>query len=151
MTKKEIKKTVITTMLITFACVITIISIYLFFPSGKCGEDAQWNYNSITHTLTISGTGNMCNYYPGEHAPWSFFPTKINENIVYVEIESGITHIGTLAFADCTNLTKITIPKSVTSMGSQVFYNCPNITIYGYANSAAYKYAKDNIPFITIT
>ena len=30
--------------------------------SGTCGENLTWTYNETTHTLTISGSGEMDNY-----------------------------------------------------------------------------------------
>ena len=55
-------------------------------------------------------------------------------------------------FKDCTELTEITIPASVRFFGENVFANHnDNLTIYGYKNSEAEKYAKDNnIRFVAL-
>ena len=46
---------------------------------------------------------------------------------------------------------KVVIPSTVTEIGYKAFYNCKNMTIYGYANSYAESYAKENdIPFVSV-
>jgi hypothetical protein len=42
-------------------------------------------------------------------------------------IPSGVTSIGSHAFADCTSLTSVTMPSSVTSIGSYAFYDCTSL------------------------
>ena len=43
-------------------------------------------------------------------------------------IPSSVTSIGTYAFGNCTNLTRIEIPSSVTSIGGGAFDNCTSLT-----------------------
>ena len=43
-------------------------------------------------------------------------------------IPDGVTEIGYLAFANCTNLTSITLPESVTSIGDSAFAQCTKLT-----------------------
>ena len=40
-------------------------------PSGKCGENLNWVFDSETGTLTITGSGNMDNYSNRLQTPWS--------------------------------------------------------------------------------
>lgn len=90
--------------------------------SGKCGVNARWNLTD-DGVLTVSGTGDMNDYWTEEH-PWC-----LNEDdIKIVIIENGITSIGDGAFSFCTFLTSITIPDSVTSIGEGAFYRCSSIT-----------------------
>lgn len=50
--------------------------------------------------------------------------------------------IGNYAFVGCSNIEEI---------GAYAFYNCNDITIYGYTNSYAETYAKENnIPFMDV-
>ena len=115
--------------------------------SGQCGANATWELDLETDTLTISGTGDMADYYDINDQPWYNY----KDNITSVEIEKGITSIGfgafdsfakltsvsipdsvksidNWAFSGCTSLTSITIPGSVTSIGNQAFYKCTGLT-----------------------
>ena len=80
----------------------------------KCGGHAYWCFESDTHKLTISGTGEMKDYYNGDQ-PWYNY----KDNITSVKIENGITSIGNSAFDSCVYLTSITIPDSVKRIGDQ--------------------------------
>ena len=37
--------------------------------SGTCGDNLTWSYVEATHTLTISGNGNMTDYTWKAYAP----------------------------------------------------------------------------------
>ena len=94
--------------------------------SNSCGEGLTWRL-SYYGTLTISGTGRMDSYSPGD-APWYSQRTKIRE----ITISEGVTSIGEYAFGDCTNVTSISIPSSVTELNEYCFSACKsleNITI----------------------
>lgn len=49
--------------------------------SGTCGIGLKWTYVSSTHTLTISGTGEMS----FSSQPWTAYTTEIEK----VVVESG--------------------------------------------------------------
>ena len=85
--------------------------------SGTCGENLTWELDLETGTLTISGTGEMADYF--NNNPW-----YSNDNIKSVIIEDGITSIGDDAFYKCKNLTFVSIPGSVTSIGDGAFSYC---------------------------
>ena len=89
--------------------------------SGTCGDNLKWVLDD-EGTLTISGSGAMDDY-DGD-APWFSNRNQIKSVI----IESGVTNIGSAAFAQCSNLTSVTIPDSVTSIGNQAFYECSSLT-----------------------
>ena len=94
--------------------------------SNSCGEGLTWRL-SYYGTLTISGTGRMDSYFPGD-APWYSQRTKIRK----ITISEGVTSIGEYAFGDCTNVTSISIPSSVTELNEYCFSACKsmkNITI----------------------
>jgi len=83
---------------------------------GKCGDNLTWTLDS-SGKLTISGTGDMENYASEssrgtDPAPWSYASSMIRS----VEIDSGVTRIGSYAFEN-TNITSLTIPGSVTAIG----------------------------------
>ena len=81
------------------------------------------------------------------------------KNLKNVKISNSVKSIGTAAFRDCDNLDSITISKNVSNIGEFAFgyyslyneendnfdnikYN--NYKIYGYKNTAAETYAKEN-------
>ncbi|MEI6579646.1 MAG: leucine-rich repeat protein, partial [Eubacteriales bacterium] len=93
------------------------------------------------------------------------------DGITSLNIGNGVAAIPDSAFCDCDGLTAVTIPRSVTSIGEYAFESCSSLTsvtflnsqttisdyafeqcydvkIYGYKNSGALTYAKDNsIPY----
>ena len=107
--------------------------------SGTCGGNLTWTYYESTHSLTISGIGNMNNYsgYYNVYydwvdgSPWFSLKEKI-ENII---MESGITSIGNYSFYGCKNLTSVTIPNSVTSIGEYAFSYCSSLMSVTIPNS----------------
>lgn len=67
-----------------------------------------------------------------------------------IVIPEKVAVIPTGTFLDCTALESVTIGRSVTALEPNVFKNSP-ATIHGYADSAAFTYARDNaIPFVCI-
>ena len=121
--------------------------------SGNCGTEGHetevtWEISGFenNYLLTISGTGEMAGYDPGEQ-PWKTYNggittvvigngvTNIGRNIcygyttlTYVSIPASVTSIGEQAFKGCTNLTSITIPDDVTSIGKKAFNICSSLS-----------------------
>lgn len=100
---------------------------------GSCGQNGgnlNWSYNETTKTLTISGTGNMSNYYSsgtaGGRAPW--VNSKIKDEIETVVISEGAESIGEYAFFECTGLKNVTIPSTVKTINEGAFYKCSGLT-----------------------
>ena len=91
--------------------------------SGTCGDNLTWTYESVTSTLTISGTGCMYDYAIYNTAPWYSLRNSIKEVII-----NGGTYIGKYAFYNCSGLTSVTIPNIVTSIGQSAFYSCSGLT-----------------------
>ena len=124
-----------------------------FVASGNCGTEGHesevtWEISGFenNYLLTISGTGAMAGYDPGEQ-PWKTYNggittvvigngvTNIGRNIcygyttlTYVSIPASVTSIGEQAFKGCTNLTSITIPDNVTSIGKKAFNICSSLS-----------------------
>ena len=86
--------------------------------SGTCGENLTWTLGE-DGTLTISGTGDMYDYYN------DFFGQSKIKNVI---IKNGVTSIGNSAFEICGKLTSIEIPVGVTSLKDFVFYGCSSLT-----------------------
>ncbi|MBQ4494899.1 MAG: leucine-rich repeat domain-containing protein [Selenomonadaceae bacterium] len=88
---------------------------------GTCGDNLIWTLDD-NGTLTISGKGDMENFY-NQVAPWY---SKRN-SIWKVIIKEGITSIGPGAFCACKSLTSVTIPESVHVIGYGAFECCESL------------------------
>ncbi len=86
--------------------------------SGTCGENVTWTLDS-DGTLTISGTGEIKDYYYSQPSPF-----YNNSNIKTVVIENGITGIGSNLFYYCGTMTSVIMPDSITSIGDCAFQGC---------------------------
>lgn len=125
-----------------FAAIIAFCMMTVILPmtviaenpyEGSCGQNGgnlNWSYNETTKTLTISGTGNMSNYYSsgtaGGRAPW--VNSKIKDEIETVVISEGAASIGEYAFFECTGLKNVTIPSTVKTINEGAFYKCSGLT-----------------------
>ena len=115
--------------------------------SGKCGDNLTWSLDTDTGVLTISGTGDMYDWYNGYNAPWCSKRSSVKtvvigdsvtsigvqafswcDSLTSVTIGNSVTSIGDEAFWWCTSLTSVTIPDSVTSIGDEAFNNCTSLT-----------------------
>lgn len=96
--------------------------------NGNCGavgneNNVQWNFNSSTGTLTISGTGKMANLNNSTETknisdgagtyPWD----NLKGSITKIVIGDGVTSIGSKAFIAYTNVTSVNIGKDVSEIG----------------------------------
>ena len=94
--------------------------------SGNCGaqgDNVKWSLDS-DGVLTISGKGEMVDYYGSLEPPWDNYSGKIKKGI----IKNGVTYIGQYALSYNGTLTSVTIPKSVTSIGNYAFTNSNSLT-----------------------
>lgn len=91
--------------------------------SGTCGANEEkdrltWELDN-EGILTISGTGNMKDYYHDYN--YSKSPWQNDLKIQSVIIEEGVKNISAKAFSGCSLLTSVTISDSVTSIGFGAF------------------------------
>ena len=97
--------------------------------SGTCGENVTWNLEN--GTLTISGTGDMKDYFAAV-----VNPPYIALTFDTVVIEDGVTSIGNAAFISYDHqLQNVTIPDSVTRIGANAFAGCDKLTAIDIPNS----------------
>ena len=73
--------------------------------------------------LTISGEGEMPDYWNLEEIPWYDRRDEIEQLIVL----RGIKSIGVGAFAYCNSLTSVIMPAEVTCIGDNAFSHCYNL------------------------
>ena len=101
--------------------------------NGKCGDNVYYSYDKTTHTLTISGEGEMMswNLWEPDERPWRSYINDIQSVI----IKSGVTVIGCWAFSDCKNLTSVTIPNSVMVIEGYAFAYCSSLVSVTIPNS----------------
>ena len=85
--------------------------------SGKCGDDLYWNFDEVSATLTISGTGEMTDYSSGSATPW------YNLRIKKVIVEEGVSSLGNCSFLGCT-MTSIHLPNTLVKIGHSSFNDC---------------------------
>ncbi len=126
--------------------------------SGNCGPNGSssvtWrlehnndymtsvdNYEDVSLTLTISGTGPMENYVMGSgtrSAPWLDWDESLDlfydNAISRIIIEDGVTSIGDDAFHNCGSwytIRELRIPSTVTRIGQSAFLrtNITSVTI----------------------
>lgn len=84
---------------------------------GKCGDNLNWSYDPSNKVLSINGQGEMYNYHSENNIPpWSSY------DIVSIELNEGITYIGSCAFSGLP-FTKINLPSSLRTIGAYVFQN----------------------------
>ena len=89
--------------------------------SGTCGAEGDgsnvtWTLDE-SGTLTISGTGAMCDYDDA----WSGKPWGSSDAVQAVVVQEGVTHIGAYAFFRYTNCRSVSLPSSLVSIGESAF------------------------------
>lgn len=93
---------------------------------GTCGDNMKWSFDGNTLTITTTNKKDnfrsMNNYGMEKNiSPWR----KKKLDIKRVMIGSGVTSIGSCAFAECHNLTEVLFEGTeVYSIGWGAFLNC---------------------------
>ena len=95
---------------------------------GMCGNNLRWSYDSVSHSLIITGSGYMEGYHANhgdmmfyEYAPWYGY------DIHSISLPDELESIGSGAFSGCSSLTTITIPTNVTLIGLDAFSKCTSL------------------------
>lgn len=111
---------------------------------GACGENAVWEYDG--GTLTVSGTGEMYDF-SAYSAPW--YPYAANMDTVVVE--TGITGISRFAFINC-QMESISLPESLQHIGEGAFTDCGNLSsiIIPVCSSYLHQWALSENRSITV-
>ncbi len=143
---------------------------YVYPTSGVCGIDGDnlvWSRDE-NGKVTISGKGDMQNYgrfWPSESSPFDGLGDLVKE----VEIRSGVTSVGDMAFADCSKLrrvqfpntlrsigtyafednelTEVALPDSLETIGQTAFYHCLNLMSFSVSKKCKGFSVKDGVLF----
>ncbi len=91
--------------------------------SGTTGP-LNWNYDTGTKTLTITGTGAMPDFTIANRPPWE----KTTNPIEKIVIEAGVKSVGAYAFRNSAVLTSVTLPAGVQTIGEAAFNDCAALT-----------------------
>lgn len=86
----------------TFNVSMNITVLELPATSGKCGDNMNWNFDTTTDTLTISGTGNMYTVAETTEAFWneeySYEPGWWKLPVKHIVVEEGVQNLSNFAF-----------------------------------------------------
>ena len=108
--------------------------------SGTCGDNLQWSLDSETGVLTITGTGDMWNWYSrNTDETFKMSPFAKKASIRSVILPDGLTRIGDNAFYFCSSLAGVTIPPSVTLSCLPFFLFC-----FGCSGSGSAGLSKES-------
>ena len=86
-----------------------------------CGKNLTWTLDA-NGTLTISGTGEMYDYYYRGN-PW-FAQKNLIQRVV---VKAGVKKIGQRAFQYCKRLSEIILPDGVEEIGKEAFWYCQKL------------------------
>ena len=95
--------------------------------SGKCGENAEWSYNTGNHQMTISGTGVVDQLIKKSEQYLSDTGNKARYQVKQVVVEEGITALDAGALfmnigkAKGIKEIKISLPDSLEKIGTDTF------------------------------
>ena len=133
----KMKKLKRITSLVMSACLL-LTAIYIPYDcfaeitSGTCGENAFWEYDDSTGTLTISGTGNMTTYSSSSDIPWK------GMNVITAKIDDGITNICEYFLIGCKTLESVEISDTVFAIGKNAFSSCTNLKTVSFGTGVRY-------------
>ncbi len=117
--KKKIKILLMITVLLAALCAFAFsTSAAELTASGVCGEGVTWTLDA-DGALTVSGSGAMNEFGPAAAPPWKNYKADIKT----VAVETGVTSVGSYAFAACPALQTVKLSDSVVSIGSHAFEN----------------------------
>lgn len=98
-------------------------------PAVAAGPLAQGTDGAITWSLTagtliINGDGAIPDYTEQKPAPWH----EHRDSILTLQLGSGITAVGTMAFYECAALRTVYLPDAVQTVGNMAFSGCERLS-----------------------
>ena len=117
----------ISRLLVALLCVVLIffnaLTVCADGESGSCGDNLTWTLSE--GTLTIEGNGAMWDFPESTMAPWYEQRASIRNLI----LPNELTHVGELAFYDCSRLNIVDLPDKVESIGAFAFASCEKLKL----------------------
>ena len=113
-----------------------------------CGENGNNSVvatlDTVTGTLTISGTGAMADYRDSNPQPWADRKNDIQKLVV----ADGVTTIGDNAFSDCTALKNVDLSKasSLRTIGNHAFSSCTALKNVDLSKASSLETIKTSFP-----
>ncbi len=108
-----------------FTLLIAVMaSLGTMFASDTQVNGIWYNFDSSTHTATVTYQGSSYNSYSGEYTGSVAIPASVTYN----NEEYSVISIGYRAFYNCKSLTSVTIPNSVTSIRGDAFSYCSGLS-----------------------
>lgn len=124
MSHKRIKRNISGLMALLLCLALVIAAAPAAFAAGgSCGDDLTWSFQD--GTLTVFGSGAMSDFAESTMAPWHSLRGEIRKLV----LPEGLTHIGALAFYECTRLTVVDLPEGVVSIGAYAFARCQRLQL----------------------
>ncbi|MEA4987439.1 MAG: leucine-rich repeat domain-containing protein, partial [Anaerovorax sp.] len=102
--------------------------------SGDCGalgNNVQWNLDTVTGIMNITGTGAMKDWQWFDTVPWDANKNDIKELVV----GSGVTSVGGYAFSKCAALQSVVLPAGLLTIGQFAFNQCTSLENINFPNS----------------
>ncbi|MCQ2085351.1 MAG: leucine-rich repeat domain-containing protein [archaeon] len=84
-------------------------------------SNCYWEYDSLSGTLIITGTGAIPDFTEKDPAPWG-------TDITAVSVGNGITVLGEYSFEKCSRLTTVSLPDTLVEIRSYAFHFCTALT-----------------------
>lgn len=116
---------------------------------GECGtngSNVMWSLDFSNNKLTISGQGEMVDFYGEEKLiPWE--DNYYFREIYYIDISEGVTSIPSEVFSNCDMLTEISMSSTVLSIGDSVFSGCDSLETINVSDRNTSYISADGILF----
>lgn len=114
-----------------FAAVLMLAAAFCLLPvsalaaevTGECGEGVVYSYDTDTHVLTVSytgeGSGAMTDYTMRK-SPF-YTTTAIRNNCTMIVVGEGVTRIGNYAMFFLGAVSEVQLPSTIVSIGDYAF------------------------------
>ena len=90
-------------------------------------SDISYEFEKETGLLKLFGEGAMPNYIIGDLEWLAEWHDSFNNKILNIEIEEGITSIGSFSFCRCQNIKNLNLPNSIKKIKQSAFSVCSSL------------------------